>query len=113
MKFTEKSLKIYSLLSYTAWTPYLIVLRVEKKKEIRSVQYNQRRIVNQFKQYQKNGLRKYTYLDETNVEGSLPEALPTHIEVIFTNDRGGIGYIMTVRRIRIEWSSIVMRMTPW
>ena len=31
-------MKIYSLLSYTAWTPYLIVLRVEKKKEIRSVQ---------------------------------------------------------------------------
>ena len=39
LKFTEKSLKIYSLLSYTAWTPYLIVLRVEKKKERRSVQY--------------------------------------------------------------------------
>ena len=27
-----------------------------------------------------------SYLDETDVNGSLAEALPTHIEVIFTND---------------------------
>ena len=32
-----------------------------------------------------------SYLYETNIKGSLSETLPTHVEVIFTDDGGRIG----------------------
>ena len=48
------------------------------------------------------------YLDEADVEGSLPEALPTHIKVIFTDDRGGIGWQITVQGCGLTSSSYVI-----
>ena len=38
-----------------------------------------------------DGKDQFYYLNETNVEGALAETLPTHIEVIFTDNCGRVG----------------------
>ena len=72
----------------------LVILQGRKKKfNVRMCllrKHQDSRIEAYPREYKRDGCNISSYLDEANVDGSLAEALPTHIEVIFTNDGRGI-----------------------